>query len=151
MVSTPKKRKSDRRLLSHLVDFDQDIIIGNTVKDRQENASVNERTGEKEFTVYFSSSSLTANENGIKMKTLGKCFNEKTDKKTGDIGDTVKYKIQNAISTPIDSFITPQIILAIRSPNASSGQDAANTERGEHIGFLHILKTYPKRTTNYMS
>ena len=42
MVSTRKKGQSNRRLLSQLDDFDQDIIISNTVSDRQENAKVSE-------------------------------------------------------------------------------------------------------------
>ena len=42
MVSTRKKRQSDNRLLSHLDDFDQDVIIGNTASERQENVVVNE-------------------------------------------------------------------------------------------------------------
>ena len=42
MVSTRKKRQSNRSLLSHLDDFDQDMIIGNAVSERQENIVVNE-------------------------------------------------------------------------------------------------------------
>ena len=41
MVSTRKKRQSNKRLLSQLYDFDQDMIIGNAVSERQENAVVN--------------------------------------------------------------------------------------------------------------
>ena len=33
MVSTRKKRQSNRRLLSQLDDFDQDIIIGNAANE----------------------------------------------------------------------------------------------------------------------
>ena len=42
MVSTRKKRQSNKRLLSQLDDFDQDIIIGNATSDRQENVVANE-------------------------------------------------------------------------------------------------------------
>ena len=51
MVSTRKKRQSNRKLLSQLVDFHQDILIGKTLSDRQENATVNEGTGDQDFTV----------------------------------------------------------------------------------------------------
>ena len=51
MVSTHKKRQSSRRLLRQLDDFDQDMIIGNTVTERQENAVVNEGTNDRDFTV----------------------------------------------------------------------------------------------------
>ena len=37
MVSTRKKRQSDRRLLSQLDDFDGDMIIGNAASVRREN------------------------------------------------------------------------------------------------------------------
>ena len=42
MVSTRKKKQSNRRLLSQLDDFDRDVIIGNAVSERQENIVVNE-------------------------------------------------------------------------------------------------------------
>ena len=44
MVSTRKKRQSNRRLLSQLDDFDQDMVIGNAVTERKENVVVNEGT-----------------------------------------------------------------------------------------------------------
>ena len=44
MVPTGKKRQSNRRFLSHLDDFDQDNIIGNTLSDWRENATINEGT-----------------------------------------------------------------------------------------------------------
>ena len=46
MVCTRKKKQSNRKLLSPLDDFDQDIIIGNTMSDRQEYARVNESTAD---------------------------------------------------------------------------------------------------------
>ena len=51
MVSTRKKRQSNRRLLSQLDDPDQDNIIGNYMSDRQENVVVNEGNVDKDFTV----------------------------------------------------------------------------------------------------
>ena len=69
MVATRKKRQSNRRPLSQLDDFDQDIIFGNTARDRQENAMVNEGTGDQEFTVGISDNNLMANENTVNMKS----------------------------------------------------------------------------------
>ena len=40
MVSTRKKRQSNKRLLSPSDDFDQDIVIGTAVRERQENFAV---------------------------------------------------------------------------------------------------------------
>ena len=51
MVSSRKKRQSNRRLLSQLDNFDQNIIIGNTVSDWKENNTVNQGTADQEFTV----------------------------------------------------------------------------------------------------
>ena len=51
MVSTRKKRQSNKRLLSQLDDFDRDMIIGSAVSERQENAVVNEGTNDRDFTV----------------------------------------------------------------------------------------------------
>ena len=52
MVSTRKKRQSNRRLLGQLDDFDQDTIIGNAVSERQENTVANEGFNDPDFTVY---------------------------------------------------------------------------------------------------
>ena len=71
MVSTRKKRQSNRKLLSKLDDFDQDNIIGNTVSDRQENATVKEDAGDQEYTVGIPGSNLAANESIVNCEKLG--------------------------------------------------------------------------------
>ena len=77
MVSTCKKKQSNRRLLSQLGKFDQDFIIGNTASDRQEKTAAIEGTGDQEFTVRSPDSSLTVNENAVNVKTLERRFNER--------------------------------------------------------------------------
>ena len=51
MVSTRKKRQSNRRLLSQLDDFDQDLFSGNAENDREQYVVVNENTVDQEFVV----------------------------------------------------------------------------------------------------
>ena len=126
MVSTRKKRQSNRRLLSQLDDFDQDIIIGNTAGERQESVVVNEGTNDQHFTVGTSNVSSIVNENAMDVKTLERCFNERIDKEMNNIVDTVEDRIQNAILTAIDSVIAPKIEFSIRSKNASSGRDVTS-------------------------
>ena len=46
MVSTRNKRQSNKRLLSELDDFDQDMVIGNAASEGQENVVVNEDTND---------------------------------------------------------------------------------------------------------
>ena len=121
MVSTRKKRQSNRRLRSQLDDPDQDNIIGNDMSDRQENVVVNEGNVDKDFTTKNSGINLATNENLVNVKTLERCVNEKIDKEMGNIVDTVKDRIQNAFLTEIDNFISPKIDLAIKAMNASSG------------------------------
>ena len=139
MVSTRKKRQSNKRLLGQLDDFDQDMIIGNAASERQENTVVNEGTNDWDFTVGTSIDSSIVNGNAMSAKTLERCFNERIDREMSKIVDTVEDRIQNAILTAIDNNVTPKIDLAIRSLNASSGRDAtsvsANSERREHVGF----------------
>ena len=69
MVSTRKKRQSNKKLLSQLDDFDQDMIIGNAVSERQENAVVNEGTNDQDFTVGTSNNDSVVNGNAMSMKT----------------------------------------------------------------------------------
>ena len=139
MVSTCKERHSNKRLLGQLDDFDQDLIIGNAVSERQENAVVNEGTNDRAFTVGASSNDSIVNGNAISVKTLERCFNERIDREMSNIVDTVEDRIQNAILTAIDNIVAPKIELAIRSINASSGRDvtsvSANSERREHLGI----------------
>ena len=139
MVSTRKKRQSNKRLLSQLDDFDQDVIIGNAGGERQENVVVNESTNDRDFTVGTSNVIPITNESVLNVKTLERCFNERIDREMSNIVDTVEDRIQNAILTAIDNIVTPKIELAIRSINASSGRDvtstSGNSERREYVGI----------------
>ena len=139
MVSTLKKRQSSRRLLRQLDDFDQDMIIGNAVSERQENAVVSKGTNDRVFTVSISGNNKAVNESTVNVKTLDRCFNERIDREMSNIVDTVEDRIQNAILTAIDKIVAPKIELAIRSINASSGRDVTsvtvNSKRGEHVGI----------------
>ena len=139
MVSTRKKRQTNKKLLSQLGDFDQDMIIGNAVSERQENVVVNEGTNDRDFTVSNSSNNTAVNESVVNVKTLERCFNARIDREMNNIVDTVEDRIQNAILTAIENIVAPKIELAIRSINASSGRDAtsvtANSERGERVGI----------------
>ena len=84
------------------------------------------------------------NENTVNVKTLERCFIESNDKEMSNIVDTVEERTQSAILTAIVSIVAPNIELAIRSMNASSGQDAtsvtANSELGEHIGITAFFE-----------
>ena len=51
MVSTRKKRQSNKRFLSQLDDFDRNMIIGNDVSERQESVVVNKSTVDRDFTL----------------------------------------------------------------------------------------------------
>ena len=139
MVSTRKKRQFNRRLFSHLDDFDQDMIIGSAASTRQENIMVNEGTNGRDFTTGTSSNNTVINENVVNVKTLERCFNERNDREMSNIVDTVEDRIQNEILTAIENIVAPKIELAIRSINAFSGRDVTsvtgNSERGEHIGI----------------
>ena len=139
MAFTRKKRQLNRRLLSQLDGFDQDITINNIADERQQNIILNEGTGDREFTVGTSGNNLMVSENAVIVKTLKRCFNERIDREMSIFVDMVEDRIQNSILTAIYSFVAPKIELAIRSVNASYGRDAtsfkANSERGELIGI----------------
>ena len=139
MVSTRKKRQSSRRFLSQLDNFDQDIFIGNTSSERQENVVANKGTYDRDFNASNSSNNTAGNESAVNVKTLERCFNKRTDREMTNIVDTVEDRIQNAILAAIDNIVAPKIELAIRSINASSRRDVtsvtANSERGERVGI----------------
>ena len=101
MVSTRKKRQSNKRLLSQLDDFDQDMIIGNAASSRQESVTINGGTNDQDFTVGTSNVGSVVNENRLNMKTLERCFNERIDREMSNVVDTVEDRIQNAILAPL--------------------------------------------------
>ena len=139
MVSTRKKRQSSKRLLSQLDDFDQDMIIGNAVSERQENTVGNEGTNDRDFTVSNSGNSTAINESAVNVKTFERCFNERIDREMSNIVDTVEDRFHNSILAAIDNLVAPKIELAIRSINAYSGRDvtsvSVNSERRERVGI----------------
>ena len=97
MVSTLKKRQSNKRHLSQLDEIEQVVIIGNAMSKRLGNTTVNEDTANQEFTVGNSDGGLAVNEYVVSVKSLERCFKEKIERKMIKIVDTVKIKIQNAI------------------------------------------------------
>ena len=139
MVSTHKKKQSNRRLMIQLDDFERDLIIVNTASERPENNVVDEGTNDHDFNVGTSSDNLVTNENMVNVKTLERCFNEKIDKETSNTLDTVEERIQNVILTAIDSIVALKIELAIKSKKASSGWYATsvtlNSGGGEDAGI----------------
>ena len=74
MVSTRKKRQSNKRLLSQLDDFDQDMIIGNAIRERQENAVVNESIDDQDFTIGTSNKDSVIIGNSMNVENFGKVF-----------------------------------------------------------------------------
>ena len=149
MVSTRKKRQSNRRLLSQFDDLDQDITFRNAASDKQPNGIFNEGTVDQEFTVNITGSNLTTNGNLVNGQTLQRCFYERIDREMGNINETVEDRIQNAILTALDDIITPRIELAVRSKNPSSREDATsvrtNSERGEQIGITAFFENVSER------
>ena len=144
MVSTRKKRQSNKRLLSQLDDFDRDMIIGDAVSEGLENAVVNEGTDDQDFTVGTSNNDSVVNGSAMIVKTLERCVNERIDREMSNIVDTVEDRIQNAILTAIENIVAPKIELAVRSINASSGRDATsvsvNSKRRERVGVNASLE-----------
>ena len=138
MVSTRKKRQSNRRPLSQLDDFDHDVINGNAASARQEIIVVKQGTNDRDFTVGTSRDNTPINENASNVKTLERGFNKRIDREMSNIVDTVEDTIQNAILTAIENIVAPKIELAIRSIIASSGRDVtsvtANSECGDLVG-----------------
>ena len=138
MVSTRKKRHSNRWHLSQVDDFDQHITLGHAASGSQENFVVNEGTNDLDFTAGTSSKNSAANESKVNVKSLERCFNEGIDREMSNIVDTVEDGSENAILITVHNIHAPKIDLAIRSINASSGQDAtsvaANSECRQHVG-----------------
>ena len=153
MVSIRKKRQQNRRFVSQPDNFDRDVTIGDSANSGQQNVLVNECSVDRDFTVDDSGSIPATIENTVNVRTLEWCFNEKIDREWVKIVDTVEVRIQNAISTVIDNFITRRTELAVTSINASSGQDAAcvtvNSERRERTGITASFENMSERNNTF--
>ena len=140
--------------LDKLDDFDQAVIIGNAASEERENAIDNKGSSDRDFTVGKSSDKLVTKEITLNVKNLDRFFYDRIDREMSEIVDTVEDRVQNAILTAIDNIVAPRFELANRSINASSGQDAtsltANSEHGEHVGLMPLLKTHLETTMHYM-
>ena len=154
MVSTRKKRQSNRRLPTHLDDFDHYMVIGSTASERQEITVVSEGTNDRDFTVGFSSNIMAINESTVNVKTLERCFKERTDREMSNFVDTVEDRIHNAILTAVDNSVAPKIELAIKSKVASSGRAVTSvTAKSERADFVRInasFETHRETTIHYM-
>ena len=74
MVSTRKKRQSNKGLLSQIDDFHQDAIICKGASGRQQNVVVNEGTVDQEFALNKTGSISAAKENSVNIQSLEKLF-----------------------------------------------------------------------------
>ena len=123
--------------------------FGNTLSNRQKTATDTEGTGYQEFNIDNLGSHLTTNENLVIVGFLERCFIERINREMGNNVGTVQDRIQNAILTAINSNITPKVELAVRSINASSGQDATsvftNSGRGQHIRIISPFENVSER------
>ena len=93
----------------------------------------------REFTVINVDGISTSNENTVNFQTIERCINKSIDREKGNIVDTIEDRIQYAILTAINIFITRRIELVVRPINASSGRDipsvTANSAREERLGI----------------
>ena len=90
-------------------------------------------------------------QNTVNMRTLERCLSEGFDREKSDYVDTVEFRIRNAILTLFDSFVAPEIELAVSSTSASSGHDATSvtaiSERREHIGITAPFEKVSQKNT----
>ena len=149
MFSTRKKRQSNRRFLSQLDDFDQNMITGNAACESQEIIVVGKGTNGRVFTVGSSSKNIANNESTVNVQTLERCFNEKIDREMSKNVDRVEDRIQNANLTALVNIVAPIFEVAIRSINASSGRDVANVSANpEHREQLGINTSFENASGN---
>ena len=81
MVSTQKKKQSNRRLLSPLDDFDRDVSIGDAPNSGQQNVRLKEGNIDQQFTANKSGSLSTTKENTAHVQALERCFNGRIDRR----------------------------------------------------------------------
>ena len=134
-----KKSQEIRKLLSQLDDFDQGVIIADTLNSRWQNFMVKSGTIDQECSVKNNDGVSKTNDDTMNVQTLDRCLTDRIDREMGNFVDRVEDGIRNAILTAIDNVITMRIELAVRSINASSGRSAtsvtANSELGKHTGI----------------
>ena len=150
-----KKKTANRKFLSQLVDFDQDFVIGDAVSCERQNDVVNNSLADREFSFKFNDHLAVTIENTVVVQTMLITLTARTAREMGNAVETVEDRIQNAILAAMDNVITPRIELALRSLDASSGQEAASVtstlDRREQVGLLPLLRPYPLEKLHFMN
>ena len=93
MFWTRKKRRSNRRLLSHLCDFDRDVINNDAANSRPQDVVVIEGVVDREFAVDISGRNLAINDKTVNVQTWERCINESISREMGNLVDTVEGRI----------------------------------------------------------
>ena len=106
--STRKKMQQNKKLLSQVENFDQDVIVGDVGSSGRQIVEVSIGPADQEFNVNFSVSNPTTNENPVNVQTFERCLIDWIDRETVNIVETVEERSQNDVLTTIQYFICPR-------------------------------------------
>ena len=97
MVSTQRKEEQNRRFFSQLFDFDQDVFLGDEVKNESQNLEVNDSPASRGRTVNNKDRIASTNENTTDDQTLWRNLTDRIAKEMSYVVETVEDRIQNHI------------------------------------------------------
>ena len=98
---------------------------------------INNNLADQAFTANKITTAELANENIVDVQTLGISLTDKIFRQMGIIAQAVEDRIQSAFLTAMNNFVITRIWSAVRSLNASSGQDLASIAAiSEQIGII---------------
>ena len=70
MVSTRKKKQSNRKFHSQFDGINQDVVLGEVGNNGQKSVRVNKDTADRDFTAHDSGSNSTPMENTVNIQSL---------------------------------------------------------------------------------
>ena len=143
MFSTRQKKQQNRRYLSQLDDFDQDVFIADGLSSGRQMVLANSSPVDRELTVKELDINPTTKEISVIVEILECCLADRIDKEKRKVVETVEKRIKKAILTATDYFITLPIELALKSINAFSGPDVANFRaKSKHAELIRITTCF---------
>ena len=120
MVSTRKIKQQNKRLFSHLSEFNTGFMIGQSNHRIRTESQV--KTADKGISLDDINNNTQANYPEVDMHTLEENIGSKVRIEVDGVMTTVETKVQDAVLTAIESLVILRVELGMKSINASSRQ-----------------------------
>ena len=142
MVSTPEKKKHNKRLFSQLDESDVDFMVKQNNHEAQAGSKTN--VVDRGTSSNKKRGSIQVKNPHMDMHTLEENIVSKVRSQVDNVMTTVKTTVQDAVLTAIENIVIPRVDLVMKSANASSARsDDGNVlepDQKDFLGSIEVLQ-----------